>query len=41
MFKGKPVVKDVQIDAPELIANYILERKMIRATVDHNWKVIF
>ncbi|APB38337.1 bifunctional metallophosphatase/5'-nucleotidase [Heyndrickxia coagulans] len=41
MFKGKPVVKDVQIDAAELMANYILERKVIRATVDHNWKVIF
>jgi len=41
MFKGKPVLKDIPIDMAELIANYILERKTIKATVNDNWKVIY
>jgi len=41
MFKGKPVLKDIPIDMAELIANYILKRKTIKATVDKNWKVIY
>ncbi|MBC8059883.1 MAG: 5'-nucleotidase C-terminal domain-containing protein [Clostridiaceae bacterium] len=40
MFKGKPLLKDIPIDMAELIANYILERKTIKATVNDNWKVI-
>lgn len=40
MFKGKPVIKDIPIDMSELIANYILSRGTIEATVDGNWKVI-
>ena len=41
MFKGKPVLKDINIDVAELIANYILERKSIKAKVNDNWKVIY
>ena len=41
MFAGKPIVRDIPTDMAELIANYILERKTIKATVNNNWKVIF
>ncbi|MCB2292721.1 bifunctional metallophosphatase/5'-nucleotidase [Clostridium algoriphilum] len=41
MFKGKPVLKDIPIDMAELIANYILERKTIKAVENDNWKVIY
>ncbi|MED1202839.1 bifunctional metallophosphatase/5'-nucleotidase [Heyndrickxia acidicola] len=41
MFKDKPVVKEIQTDVSELIANYILERKAVKASVNHNWKVIY
>jgi 2',3'-cyclic-nucleotide 2'-phosphodiesterase/3'-nucleotidase len=40
MFKDKPMLKDIPTDMAELIANYILERKTIKATVNNNWKVI-
>lgn len=40
MYKDKPVIKDIPIDVSELIANYILEKKVVPATVNHNWKVI-
>jgi len=41
MFKNKPVVREIQFDASELIANYIMERKIVPATCNHNWKVIW
>ena len=41
LFRGKPVLKDIPTDMAELIANYILERKTIKATVNDNWKVIY
>jgi 2',3'-cyclic-nucleotide 2'-phosphodiesterase/3'-nucleotidase len=41
MYKGKPVMKEIQTDVSELIANYILEKKVVKASVDHNWKVIY
>ena len=41
MFKDKPVIKDIPIDMSELIANYILARGTIEATVNNNWKVIY
>lgn len=41
MFKNKPVVREVQFDASELIANYIMERRIVSATCNHNWKVIW
>ena len=41
MFQNKPVIKDIPTDVSELIANYILERGTIQATVDGNWRVIY
>lgn len=41
MFRGKPVIKDIPVDVTEIIANEILEKKVIRATVDNNWKLIY
>ncbi|WP_409344687.1 bifunctional metallophosphatase/5'-nucleotidase [Paenibacillus sp. MBLB4367] len=40
MFQGKPVVRDIPTDISELIANYILERGTIEATVNGNWRVV-
>lgn len=40
MFKGKKIVKEVPIDMSELIANYMLEKKEVKAAVNDNWKVI-
>lgn len=40
MFKDKPVIKEINIDVSELIANYILERGTIEAEVDGNWEVV-
>ncbi len=40
MFQNKPVVKDIPTDVSELIANYILERKVIDASVNNNWSII-
>ncbi|MEA3321891.1 MAG: bifunctional UDP-sugar hydrolase/5'-nucleotidase [Bacillota bacterium] len=41
MYRDKPVVKDIPMDMSELIANYILEEKVINASVNRNWKVIW
>ncbi|MFC0270544.1 bifunctional metallophosphatase/5'-nucleotidase [Metabacillus herbersteinensis] len=41
MFKGKPVVKEIPIDMSELMADYIMERKIIHADVNHNWSVVW
>ncbi|MCO7175097.1 bifunctional metallophosphatase/5'-nucleotidase [Sporolactobacillus kofuensis] len=41
MFRNKPVIKDIPIDVTELIANEILEKKVIKAEVNHNWKLIY
>ncbi|MGV3465115.1 MAG: bifunctional metallophosphatase/5'-nucleotidase [Heyndrickxia sp.] len=41
MYKNKPVIKDIPTDVSEFIANYILENKVVHATVNHNWKVIY
>lgn len=40
MFHGKPVVKDIPTDVAELLANYILAKGTITASVDGNWKVV-
>jgi len=40
MFQNKPIVKDMTTDVSELIANYILDKGLIEATVNNNWKVI-
>ncbi|KLO22905.1 5'-nucleotidase C-terminal domain-containing protein [Marinitoga sp. 1155] len=39
MFKGKPVVKEVMMEVSELMADYIMEHKVIEAKVDNNWYV--
>ncbi|OAS86699.1 bifunctional metallophosphatase/5'-nucleotidase [Metabacillus litoralis] len=41
MFKGKPVIKDIPIDMSELMAEYILKRKIIHAEANHNWNIIW
>jgi 2',3'-cyclic-nucleotide 2'-phosphodiesterase/3'-nucleotidase len=41
MYKNKPVIKDIPLDMSELIANYIMDRGTIEATVNHNWKVVW
>ncbi|WP_019007187.1 bifunctional metallophosphatase/5'-nucleotidase [Cohnella laeviribosi] len=41
MFRGKPVVREIPTDMTEIMADYILARKTIRATCDHNWKVVY
>ncbi len=39
MFQGKPVVREVMLEVSEIIANYVLERVAVSATLDHNWSV--
>ncbi|MBP1975942.1 bifunctional metallophosphatase/5'-nucleotidase [Cohnella thailandensis] len=39
MFKDKPVVRDITVDVSELLANYIMEKGTIQASVNRNWKV--
>ncbi|MBS4197075.1 bifunctional metallophosphatase/5'-nucleotidase [Lederbergia citri] len=41
MFRNMPVIKEIQIDMTELIANYMLKRKTIHASCNGNWKVIW
>lgn len=40
MFRGKPVVRELQTDMAELLADYIRAKRTITASVNHNWKVI-
>ncbi|MFM9276612.1 bifunctional metallophosphatase/5'-nucleotidase [Paenibacillus jiagnxiensis] len=40
MFQGKPVVRELQTDMAELLADYIRTKRIITASVNHNWKVI-
>ncbi|MMZ67847.1 Trifunctional nucleotide phosphoesterase protein YfkN precursor [compost metagenome] len=40
MFKGKEVVREIQIDTADLIEAYITERGTISTLCNHNWKVI-
>ena len=40
MFKDRPVTKSSQIDMTELLANYFLKHKTVKAAVNHNWKVV-
>ncbi|GIN22445.1 bifunctional metallophosphatase/5'-nucleotidase [Siminovitchia fordii] len=41
MYQGRPVIKEIQIDMSELIANYFIRKKTVKATVNYNWKVIY
>lgn len=40
MFKDKPIIKDIPTDVSELIANYIIEKGTVTATLDNNWRVV-
>ncbi|MFD1706040.1 bifunctional metallophosphatase/5'-nucleotidase [Siminovitchia sediminis] len=40
MYQNRPVLREIQTDMSELIANYFLRKKTVRATVNQNWKVI-
>jgi 2',3'-cyclic-nucleotide 2'-phosphodiesterase / 3'-nucleotidase len=40
MFKNRPITKSSQIDMTELLANYFLKHKTVKAAVNHNWKVV-
>jgi 2',3'-cyclic-nucleotide 2'-phosphodiesterase/3'-nucleotidase len=39
MFKDKPVIKDIQTDMTEILADYFLKRKTVIASCDGNWRV--
>ncbi|WP_102272042.1 bifunctional metallophosphatase/5'-nucleotidase [Cytobacillus massiliigabonensis] len=41
MFQNKPVIKEIQTDMTELIADYFLKRKVVYADNDKNWRVIW
>lgn len=40
MFKNKPVVKEIQTDMTELLANYFLEKKKVTPSLNNNWRVV-
>ncbi|MGG0717994.1 bifunctional UDP-sugar hydrolase/5'-nucleotidase [Robertmurraya massiliosenegalensis] len=40
MFKDKPVIKEIQTDMTEILADYFLKRKTVEASCNHNWTVI-
>ena len=40
MFKNRHVDKEILIDVSELIANYILKRKVVVANTKNSWKVV-
>ncbi|WP_205207684.1 bifunctional UDP-sugar hydrolase/5'-nucleotidase [Bacillus sp. P14.5] len=40
MFKNRPITKSSQIDMTEMLANYFLKHKTVKAAVNHNWKVV-
>jgi 5''-nucleotidase/2'',3''-cyclic phosphodiesterase and related esterases len=40
MFRGRPVIKDIPVDVTEIMANELLEKKVIKAQVNHNWKLV-
>ncbi len=39
MFRGKPVVRELQMDMVELLADYVLKHRHIPASCDRNWSV--
>ncbi|KYD10345.1 2',3'-cyclic-nucleotide 2'-phosphodiesterase [Caldibacillus debilis] len=39
MFKNREVVREIQTDMTELLANYFLEKKTVKAVCNHNWEV--
>lgn len=40
MFTNKKIIKEIQIDMTELIADYFLKHQTIKADCNHNWKVV-
>ncbi len=40
MFQGKPVIKEISTDMPELITDYLFKRETIAPACNQNWKVI-
>jgi len=40
MYRNKPVVKEIPIDMSELIADYFLKHRMIKAKTANGWRVI-
>ncbi|WP_178022338.1 bifunctional UDP-sugar hydrolase/5'-nucleotidase [uncultured Paenibacillus sp.] len=40
MYRGKPVVREIQTDMAELVAEYIQRHGTIRAECDGNWRVV-
>lgn len=40
MYRGKPVMKEIQTDMAELVAEYIQRHGTVRATCNGNWRVI-
>jgi 2',3'-cyclic-nucleotide 2'-phosphodiesterase/3'-nucleotidase len=40
MFKGKKIVREITVDMTEILADYIMEREMIVATCNHNWRTV-
>jgi len=40
MLKDKPVVREIPTDMTEILADYIRKRGTIRASCDHNWRVV-
>ncbi|GIP44729.1 2',3'-cyclic-nucleotide 2'-phosphodiesterase [Paenibacillus sp. J45TS6] len=41
MLMDKPVIREIPTDMTEILADYIRNRKVIYASCDHNWKVVF
>ncbi|SDX56707.1 2',3'-cyclic-nucleotide 2'-phosphodiesterase / 3'-nucleotidase [Marininema mesophilum] len=40
MFSDRPIVRDIPTEVSELILDYILKKKVVRAKVDNNWAVL-
>lgn len=40
MFQDKPILKEIQTDMIELLAQYFLDHKEVEATCNQNWKVL-
>lgn len=41
MFKNKPVIKEILTDMTELLADYFLQRKIVYASCNDNWRVVY
>ncbi|MBW7477243.1 bifunctional metallophosphatase/5'-nucleotidase [Paenibacillus oenotherae] len=40
MYKGKPIIQEIDIDMSELVADYIIQRGTIHAAASNHWRVI-